>query len=70
MRPNFPDTSADAVDWPLTANGYTVAWSRDGDAHVAVATSPAGERHEARGRNPHAVVCALAELCGVELEDG
>lgn len=28
------------------------------------------QRHEARGSDPHAVVCALAELCGVELEDG
>ncbi len=58
------------MDWLLTANGYSVAWSRDGDAHVAVATNPAGERHEAHGTDPHAVLCALAELCGIELEDG
>ncbi len=70
MRPEFPDTSADAVDWLLTANGYSVAWSRDGDDHVAVATSPAGQRYQARGTDPHAVVCELAELCGVEVEDG
>ena len=70
MRPNFPDTSADAVGRLLTANGYSVAWSRDGDALVAVASNAAGQRHQARGMDPHAVLCALAELCGVELEDG
>lgn len=71
MLVSLDPVSAAIVDL-IRSNGYDVAFSQtqDGLTHYATARHPNGEQHKASGEDLYVAICELAELCGIELEDG
>lgn len=62
------DSVTDAAVWLLRFNGYAVEISVADGTYHAVA-SKGTERRETSGTDVYAVVCQLAEDCGMELDD-
>lgn len=71
------DPPASAVVWLLQFNGYRVSVEPDGDGYRATASHATEPSQVATAPEPsqggcsaNAAICLLAELCGMELEDG
>ncbi|HNQ22440.1 MAG TPA: hypothetical protein PKK06_05040 [Phycisphaerae bacterium] len=71
------DPPASALVWLLQFNGYRVEVQPDGQSlqrgspsYRASAVHPTEPAQVATAADPYAAICELAELCGMELEDG
>lgn len=64
------DPPAEAVVWLLRQNGYRVDIEPDGKSYRATASHATEPSQVATAPEPYAAICRLAELCGIELEDG
>jgi transcriptional regulator with XRE-family HTH domain len=54
----------------MRANGYRVDIRQRGETYCVVAEHPTEAHQTAEGPDVHEVLCALAERCGIDLENG